>query len=152
MDVRLIASVSMWLVAWSTMLGGFAIGFSLPRDHRSDVRLELQTTWETAHVDDTTQSSNDSKEHAPKKDAPRFSISEAKLTKAVEASEEYESVNAFARVAMISGAFGTLFFVVLVIAAGVSELKQKTAEPSVPTDDEAATPPDATPPIEPTQT
>lgn len=152
MDVRVALGVAMWFVAWTTMLGGLGAAFSLPRDHREDVRVELRARAEAKW--DADQKAKSDKENAanaakaaddPDADEASedadveeaeiaqfvYHISEKNLTELVRASAEFEHVQAQARVAMIIGIIGAVFFVVLVVMAALKEHKQQI-------DDEAA--------------
>ena len=119
----------MWFVAWVTMLGGFGVGFSLPRDHKAEVRVELHDKafqeWEAKHPE-VESKPHDAKQNNDE-EAFDFTISDAELTKAAKASGEYEHVQALARAGMIVGIVGAVFFVVLVITAGIKEAKQAEA-------------------------
>jgi hypothetical protein len=142
MDARVAISVAMWFVAWSTMLGGFGIAFSLPRDHREDVRNEVHDVafekWRSQHPEKELPVDEKSDHTKDEAESFKFSISADSLTKAVLKSAEYDQVQALVRVAMIVGIAGAAFFVVLVITAGIKELKQTELDSNQASSDESS--------------
>ena len=149
MDVRVALGVAMWFLAWTTMLGGLVTAFSLPRDHREDVRVELRAraaaNWDAeqkakSDKENAAESAGDpnadeATDYADDKEVEVaqfvYHISEKHLTELVRASAEFEHVQAQARVAMSIGIIGAVFFILLVVMAALKEHKQ-------PIEDEAA--------------